>query len=362
MYVHYAIFLSFHDFPEIVAIAGARIPGWVDEDPKDVRCLRVLAQRMPEFYAYIYWNAFLRNRHQLTESIEGMVENAMNEAVQYIGHLNITPHFSAKFRNEIFNLRKQIFIPEWLERQRPRMAFSKLIFEDTEDSELISWNGILEAQKSNTLRTLTHGGFETVWRGSVFDEDPWCDADEAVIVVPIASVLTNQTGDAFQVHHSPRLGVRLVAAAMQHFADMAFLRKSKYPAIHLRFELFKHCLQRQYYRDRPSSEAASHADAVDLLALPAALRMFQRSVAGGNKNFRMPGLPGYTTDQLFFVEYALGRCEGYDDSYFHQRMHHGVRSPAPFIVNGPLRNFKPFAAAFGCHRGSYMNPKRVCHL
>ncbi|XP_040071652.1 neprilysin-2-like [Ixodes scapularis] len=366
MYVRYALFLNFQDFPEVAAIAGSRLPGWADGDSKkdaaDLRCLRILTQRMPELYAYIYWNAFLRNRHQLTESIEGMVENAMNEAIHHIGHLNITPQLTAKFRNDIFNLRKQIFIPQWLKRTRSRMDFSKLIFESAEDSELISWNEILEAQKGNALRRLTHGSFKTLWKGSVFDEDPWCSVDEGIIVVPIASVVTNQTGDAFQVHHSSRLGVRLVAAVIEHFTDMAFLHKSKFPAVHLRLELLGNCLQRQYYRDRPSSEAASHDDAIYLLALPAALRVFQQSVAGGSKNLRLPGVPGYNTDQLFFIEYALGRCEGYDDAYFHQRMHHGVRSPAPFTVNGPLRNFRPFAEAFGCRRGSYMNPRRVCHL
>ncbi|KAH7970952.1 hypothetical protein HPB49_017209 [Dermacentor silvarum] len=70
----------------------------------------------------------------------------------------------------------------------------------------------------------------------------------------------------------------------------------------------------------------------------------------------------YATDKLFFYEFALDRCEAYDEDYMQQRTHYGVRSPAPTLVNGALRNFRPFARAFNCSRNSRMRPKKACKL
>lgn len=366
MYIHYSLFLNHKDFEGLAAISGSRIPGWEDgdsaKDVADLRCLRMLARNMPELYVFIYWNAFLRNRKQLTTSIDAMVEHSVNEALQYVEQLNITPSLTKNFRSDMFNSRKQIFIPEWLERQKLRAQYSNLIFEDTEDSPLISWNDILEAQECNALRKITDNGFETFWSGSLFDDDPWYDTDEGTLTVRIAAVEANYSGDAFLVHHVPRLAVAVVHAALSHLADLAFSHKSNYPTVHLKLELLKDCLKKHNYRNRPSSDIASHADALDLLSLPAALAVFRRHVARGSANFQLRGVSSNDTDQLFFLEFALGRCERYDDGYLHQRMHDGVRSPAPYFVNGPLRNFRGFARAFHCPKGSYMNPKRICHL
>ncbi|KAH7944720.1 hypothetical protein HPB51_028563 [Rhipicephalus microplus] len=66
------------------------------------------------------------------------------------------------------------------------------------------------------------------------------------------------------------------------------------------------------------------------------------------------------TDRLFFYEFARSRCEAYVDAYSHLRTHKGTRSPAPFFVNGPLRNTRGFSKAFRCPRASGMHPKRIC--
>ncbi|KAK8775563.1 hypothetical protein V5799_031092 [Amblyomma americanum] len=70
----------------------------------------------------------------------------------------------------------------------------------------------------------------------------------------------------------------------------------------------------------------------------------------------------YGTDQLFFYEFAMDRCEAYDEAYLQQRTVNGLRSPAPTLVNGPLRNLRTFARAFNCSRGSPMSPERICKL
>ncbi|KAL1471678.1 hypothetical protein MTO96_039798 [Rhipicephalus appendiculatus] len=140
----------------------------------------------------------------------------------------------------------------------------------------------------------------------------------------------------------------------------------RYPAAHLRTELLADCLRRQFYSDKHASELSAHHDAMDVLALPSVLHAFRkRFQSSGNGNSlsmvgdkRSGSHPA--TDRLFFYEFGRSRCEAYDDAYSHLRTFKGTRSPAPFFVNGPLRNTREFAKAFRCPRGSGMRPKRIC--
>ncbi|XP_077498526.1 neprilysin-3-like [Amblyomma americanum] len=143
-------------------------------------------------------------------------------------------------------------------------------------------------------------------------------------------------------------------------------RTCRYPTAHLKLELLGDCLRRQFYRGRRFSEVAVHNDVIDVLSLPAVLRAFRkRAPAQAQHNSSLGGdalSDSDATDRLFFYEFARSRCEAYDDAYLHQRMHHGTRSPAPFSVNGPLRNLGEFAEAFDCPRGSDMRPHSFCTI
>lgn len=364
MHIQYALFLNFDDFLEIATISGAITPGWEDGDPvrdaADFRCLRLLTRTMPELYAYVYWNAYLRNRHQTMTALDALVEYTVNDAITMAQQLNVTPQLVRQFRDDLFSLQKQLFVPDWLERRRPRTQFAKMLFEDAEDSILMSWNGILASRQRNIQRKLVDSGFETFWHGDLLDRDPWMDFDEKLLHVPAAAVEYNYTGDAFMVQHIPRLGLDIARMVMGHLADLAFQQRTKVPSVHLKLEFLKDCLRKQYYRNRPSNDVASRGDALDLLALPVALKVFQKHAARGSGIFKLRQVPAYASDQLFFIEFALNRCEKYEDSYFHQRMHHGFISPAPYRVNGPLKNMPEFAEAFHCPAESEMKPKRRC--
>ncbi|KAH7964231.1 hypothetical protein HPB51_010421 [Rhipicephalus microplus] len=132
-------------------------------------------------------------------------------------------------------------------------------------------------------------------------------------------------------------------------------------------ELLADCLRRQFYGDKHVSELSVHRDAIDVLALRSVLHAFRkRFLSSNNRNFSMVGdtCSGShsATDRLFFYEFARSRCEAYVDAYSHLRTHKGTRSPAPFFVNGPLRNTRGFSKAFRCPRASGMHPKRICRL
>lgn len=102
-------------------------------------------------------------------------------------------------------------------------------------------------------------------------------------------------------------------------------------------------------------------EALENMALPLALSLY-RSYVDPQSGVALEGLRAYSPDQLFFINYALGRCEAVDSRYAWQRLRYGTSPPAAYRVNGPLRNFAGFAQAFGCPLGSYMNPKRKCDV
>ncbi|XP_065294062.1 membrane metallo-endopeptidase-like 1 isoform X2 [Dermacentor albipictus] len=68
----------------------------------------------------------------------------------------------------------------------------------------------------------------------------------------------------------------------------------------------------------------------------------------------LPGLENFTSDQLFFVSYALVWCENALPSWNAQKIKTQVHPPNKYRVNVPLKNLEQFTAAFMCKKGSEM--------
>ncbi|XP_075527212.1 neprilysin-21-like [Dermacentor variabilis] len=68
----------------------------------------------------------------------------------------------------------------------------------------------------------------------------------------------------------------------------------------------------------------------------------------------LPGLENFTSDQLFFVSYALVWCENALPSWNAQKIKTQVHPPNKYRVNVPLKNLEQFTAAFMCKKGSKM--------
>ncbi|KAL3219814.1 hypothetical protein MRX96_005581 [Rhipicephalus microplus] len=82
--------------------------------------------------------------------------------------------------------------------------------------------------------------------------------------------------------------------------------------------------------------------------------------------FRLPTLRYLSTDELFFVNFALGQCDQpatpARNGTAARQILFRERLPAKFKVNVPLSNSEHFARVYGCKKGSPMNPVRSCSV
>ncbi|KAK8759477.1 hypothetical protein V5799_002886 [Amblyomma americanum] len=73
-------------------------------------------------------------------------------------------------------------------------------------------------------------------------------------------------------------------------------------------------------------------------------------------SFRLSSLPELSSDQLFFIWYALDNCEKSDPAYQLRQYETWQRLPPDLAVNFPLRHLPQFGDAFHCQPGSGMQP------
>ncbi|KAH8023099.1 hypothetical protein HPB51_010883 [Rhipicephalus microplus] len=82
-------------------------------------------------------------------------------------------------------------------------------------------------------------------------------------------------------------------------------------------------------------------------------------------SFRLSTLPDLSSDQLFFVWFALDNCENSDPTYQIRQYQWWKRLPPDFAVNFPLRHLpNSFGEAFNCPSGSFMRPgyRETCNI
>merc|ERR1712157_287421 len=68
----------------------------------------------------------------------------------------------------------------------------------------------------------------------------------------------------------------------------------------------------------------------------------------------------FSSEQLFFIQFARGWCQAMHRGEL--AGHHDVHSPNYARVIAVLQNHPHFGNAFGCKKGSRMNPKKKCSV
>ncbi|RZF32454.1 hypothetical protein LSTR_LSTR013398 [Laodelphax striatellus] len=87
---------------------------------------------------------------------------------------------------------------------------------------------------------------------------------------------------------------------------------------------------------------------------------YKKSLENGNLDFKLPGFENYTSDQLFFMGFALNWCEASSKESLLQEVLSDPHAPHRFRVLGSVANSHQFATAFNCSPGSPMNPEQKC--
>jgi len=93
-----------------------------------------------------------------------------------------------------------------------------------------------------------------------------------------------------------------------------------------------------------------------------AYNAYQAWVGRHGQEHKLPGLQGYTPNQMFWISAANVWCSKYRNKSLEKRIKTGAHSPGMFRVQGPFRNSRDFAKDFNCPLGSPMNPVKKCEV
>ncbi|KAF9284348.1 Endothelin-converting enzyme 2 [Linnemannia elongata] len=88
----------------------------------------------------------------------------------------------------------------------------------------------------------------------------------------------------------------------------------------------------------------------------------QRRGNDKHNNKKLPGLERYTSEQLFFIQYARAHCGNMTPEESVKMLNDDNHSPKKWRINGVVQNSDHFAKAFQCKAGAPMNPTKKCVL
>ncbi|CAN7989330.1 unnamed protein product, partial [Ixodes hexagonus] len=179
-----------------------------------------------------------------------------------------------------------------------------------------------------------------------------------------------QLNSSLRALHTARVAVRLFAALAELLRDRPYLSEESpvAEAYEDRLKSGADCLQ----RDLDGMPMALKSGFVDR---PVPWQLFGQTLALAlahsgleealdtrriwGLDFRLRGLEQLSSDQLFFVYYALDNCQRADGQALRR-----LSSPLPGQerVNVPLRNWPPFGRHWGCQPGQAMVAPRACAL
>jgi len=97
----------------------------------------------------------------------------------------------------------------------------------------------------------------------------------------------------------------------------------------------------------------------DLGGVTLAFRAYRALRAKAAKHLRANG---FNEDQMFFLAVAQVWCSKVRPAMARLRARTDPHSPPRWRVNGTLRNVPAFAKAFSCHKGTFMNPNKICQV
>lgn len=131
------------------------------------------------------------------------------------------------------------------------------------------------------------------------------------------------------------------------------------------YEQASACLAPQYLQQGAAESRlrSREEDLLDSAALEPLFQLYQGAIRDMNASDAhvVWDTTAVSMDQLFFYNHAVAFCDHRDEALWDQRRKFQL-TPPRWRLNVALRNFEPFARAFHCKRGAYMNPKARCRI
>jgi len=126
------------------------------------------------------------------------------------------------------------------------------------------------------------------------------------------------------------------------------------------------CLVNQYnnyqvFGENLNGKQTLNENIADNGGIKLAYDAYQSWVKDNGEEGHLPGLD-FSLDQLFFIGFATPWCSVYKKQAALFQLKNDVHSYPKYRVIGTLSNFRKFADAFSCRRGSNMNPYTKCSV
>ncbi|XP_075526293.1 endothelin-converting enzyme 1-like [Dermacentor variabilis] len=223
------------------------------------------------------------------------------------------------------------------------------------------------------LTNSSHRRFPWSWRGGFLSSEPRLSYPYRRLEIPPATfslnVYNDTTTGALQI---ARIGPRIYSRLFDvlHSWTLAYDQGRRHQRKFVRsFASARSCLAQDYDRmswlrktPSPGNGSWPLQDLWDGLAVPLAYEAFLLYLRKTDTVLRMGASKKDFLDapRLFFVYYASSLCENVTPRLVRWNAANGLKSPAWFRVNGPLRNTPQFAEAFRCRAKTFMNPARKC--
>ncbi|XP_064456956.1 neprilysin-2-like [Ornithodoros turicata] len=363
VYLSYAPLLPGKRFWQMIHPAIARRPGWEwnrNKKDRNSACARAISRADPALASAIILRR-LKNDHA-EPILRSMLEHSKREVLQYLGEMAwVTSLFLDKLGRKYRKIRPAFFVPSEWRKYDFRLDQCRFFRCDTTELPLLEVFQKIVAQRQKRRFQNLKKPFPD-YPSDVLQTE--CSLEGNLVFVPLGAINLQFHQDAFWKYHLPRMLVSFSEVLIDVFRRTVTEVQKRYADLHGRFTVTGECLRRQHsgmVEQVPiplSSNATSKADLLDFMAVQAAFRTYKKFAASDVEG-TLPGLV-FNSAQLFFIHFALSRCEKYNSSYEEQLLRHGLKGPAAYRVNGPLRNINEFSQVFHCPPQTYMNPKKKC--
>ncbi|CAN7983618.1 unnamed protein product, partial [Ixodes hexagonus] len=360
LFLSYAPLMSGKRFRKLSEVTISSRPGWESEwaANRSHACARIVARTEPGLVAFL-----LLSRHKQDQQeamLRSVLEHARQEFLDFVGEISwVTASFMEKLERKFRKLKTAFFVPSEWKKYAFRLSQCHSFKCAAGDQPAIATFQKMVAQRERRRLGSPNSPFPD-YPSDIFETRVRLVGN--TLVIPLALIRNGYRHEAFWQYHLPRVLLEVSSTFLAIFRQEVSNWQRDYQDLFSRFSATELCLRNMYTlmvspTSVPfSSNATGARDFLDFLSVRAAFRMYQR-LAG--ESMSLPGLP-FSSEQLFFVHFALSRCEKYDGGFEDQLLRHGNRAHAALRVNGPLKNFVTFSKAFQCRRGAYMNPKIRC--